>query len=603
MMLKQILNRVVNWLGIRGILILSVLTFAYLSLVVLFLYEGYHTNIDIYAIIIILSIPLAVILIRIAYLIYNLLKKESGSKITIKLTMYIILLTMIPSIILLFTTSSFLEKVYMQSNPVNLQNDINNVIELFDSSIREKARSWKVKYYMKKIVEYYNWSHLITNSKDVPRKKWLSIKNYSNKKLDFFMVSELTTQLILRQSFISKEAPQVSIDDYINFLLSFDKDMINELGESQIDWLTKDKQIVFFIIADINYIYFGGKFISESEVLINKNLEQIAKTYAETVEVGKPQLEGLQVFIALITFPVILIAIIVSFFITRNITLPIAYLVEGTMKVASGDLTHRIPHEAGDELGLLIRSFNRMTIELRRNRNRLYQAEKIAAWREVAKRLAHEVKNPLTPVKLSAERIKRQFKNNNPNIEEIIETCTTTISSEVDRLKALINEFSEFARFPKINKREMNIDTFFKEIIDSYRQSYSHICIYLKMKSLESETDKRVQFDNKQFKQVIVNLINNAIDALNKPNGKIEVEINKIFEDGKYWCRIEISDNGMGISEEGQRQLFTPYYSTKQNGTGLGLVIVKNIIEEHGGSINFESIKGEGTTFTIDLPY
>ncbi|MEO2082789.1 MAG: ATP-binding protein [Desulfurobacteriaceae bacterium] len=213
----------------------------------------------------------------------------------------------------------------------------------------------------------------------------------------------------------------------------------------------------------------------------------------------------------------------------------------------------------------------------------LVRAKKSEAWREVAQRIAHEIKNPLTPITLNAERIRRQLKRKNPNLEEVIDRAVESILQEVEVIKRLIEEFRKFARLPLPEKRMSNLNKLIKDTLEPYE---NRIEIRYKFEDLPE-----VPVDRNLMREVFINLVENSIEA-----GATEVEVSTTTKDGKAF--IVFRDNGPGIPEEVMEKLFAPYVSTKEEGWGLGLSIVKKIVEDHGGKI----YTVDPNTFVVELP-
>ena len=227
----------------------------------------------------------------------------------------------------------------------------------------------------------------------------------------------------------------------------------------------------------------------------------------------------------------------------------------------------------------------------------LVKAQKTVAWREVARRIAHEIKNPLTPIALSAQRIQRKYSGLTKEGDQVLKECTTTIVRQVNDLKSLVNEFSNFARMPQASPTLQNLNAIIEESLILYRQSHNRI-------KFTFEPDTRIpdfHLDHEQIKRVMTNLVDNALAAIQK------------IDDGHIWIAtrldkslemviIELNDNGPGIDEKTQSRLFEPYFSTKKRGTGLGLTIVKTIINDHRGFIRVRENHLKGTCFVIELP-
>jgi two-component system, NtrC family, nitrogen regulation sensor histidine kinase NtrY len=225
----------------------------------------------------------------------------------------------------------------------------------------------------------------------------------------------------------------------------------------------------------------------------------------------------------------------------------------------------------------------------------LIRAQKVAAWREVARRLAHEIKNPLTPIQLSAERLRRHFSGSPPNARALVEECTATIVGEVESLKGLVDEFSQFARMPSPRTVPTDLAQLITDTLSLYTGLFADVAI---VESFAAGVPL-VRLDPEQIRRVIINLIDNAIEAMER-RGRIAVETQ--LDDSDRVVRIVVADDGPGIPPGEREKLFLPYYSTKRRGSGLGLAIVRRIIAEHGGSIEAGDNTPRGTRFTIELP-
>ena len=225
----------------------------------------------------------------------------------------------------------------------------------------------------------------------------------------------------------------------------------------------------------------------------------------------------------------------------------------------------------------------------------LIRAQKVAAWREVARRLAHEIKNPLTPIQLSAERLKRHFADAPSGARALVEECTTTIIGEVESLKGLVDEFSQFARMPTPRTAPTDLHA----LIASALSLYDGIFTDVEFVQQFGEELPLVRLDPEQVRRVIINVVDNAVEAVDR-KGRIVIET--AHDAPNHLVRVVIADNGPGIPPEEREKLFLPYYSTKRRGSGLGLAIVRRIIAEHGGTIDASDNEPTGTRFTIELP-
>jgi len=238
-----------------------------------------------------------------------------------------------------------------------------------------------------------------------------------------------------------------------------------------------------------------------------------------------------------------------------------------------------------------------MTAELAASRAKLAQTEKVTAWQEIARRLAHELRNPLTPIRLSAERILRRSRTDPEHVSEIVEPSVTAILTEVTRLDALLKEFAGFARLPAPQKETVALRPLVDELIATYRAAHPG----LRASADAVDPEVRVIADPAQLEQVFTNLFKNAVEAMGG-TGILTLVSNLVKKGGVSYCRVQIQDTGPGIPAELRDRVFQPYVTTKAEGTGLGLAIVERILFDHRGRVWFESEPGIGTTFFLDLP-
>jgi nitrogen fixation/metabolism regulation signal transduction histidine kinase len=230
----------------------------------------------------------------------------------------------------------------------------------------------------------------------------------------------------------------------------------------------------------------------------------------------------------------------------------------------------------------------------------LLKAQKQAAWREVARRVAHEIKNPLTPIALSAERIRRHLERGTPpdaTSLQVVQSCAETIGTAVETLRTLVNEFSTLARFPTAQPVPADINS----IVEGTLAMFNGRLDGINVQTFLSSDLPRVMADSEAIKRVLANIVDNAAEAM---NGSLvrEIQISTALLSNREAVEIAISDTGHGVTQELKERLFLPYFSTKKRGTGLGLAIVSRIIEDHHGSIRVEENRPVGTRFVIELP-
>jgi len=318
----------------------------------------------------------------------------------------------------------------------------------------------------------------------------------------------------------------------------------------------------------------------------------------ETINLLRYNMRQLLLFYYAVFFlPTVLMTVIIAISFTRRITQPIVELTEATRRVAEGDFSIQILSHRNDELGLLVRSFNAMVQDLEKSRDALVKNEKISIWQNMAQQLAHEIKNPLTPIKLSAERVLRRWRNDPDNVGEIIENSMMAIIQETEGLSTLLNEFRTLSKPMEPSQSRTGLREPLEEAVNAYSSSYPGV----KFDIEHVGTGVSLKIDKNRFSQILTNLVINAIDAMSG-KGTIEIRSDLVKKREVCYCRISVKDSGKGIGLQESRLIFTPYYTTKESGTGLGLPIVERIVNDHGGAIWFDSAEGMGTTFYIDLP-
>jgi two-component system nitrogen regulation sensor histidine kinase NtrY len=228
------------------------------------------------------------------------------------------------------------------------------------------------------------------------------------------------------------------------------------------------------------------------------------------------------------------------------------------------------------------------------------RAQRMAAWREVARRIAHEIKNPLTPIQLSAQRIRRRFRERfagRPEDAQIFDECVDTIESHVDGLKVLVNEFSQFARLPAARPKPDDLNQLVQEAVSSYAGKEGVHFV--------TELDAGlplVDLDRDQLRRLLGNLLENACAAVGGTGRPGEVQVRTVHDAPLQAARVEVADNGVGIPPGDRRRIFEPYFSTKEHGTGLGLAIVSRIVADHHGYVRVHANRPHGTRFIVELP-
>ncbi|WP_148868649.1 sensor histidine kinase [Tenacibaculum adriaticum] len=314
---------------------------------------------------------------------------------------------------------------------------------------------------------------------------------------------------------------------------------------------------------------------------------------AQDNEEQKTELREFMLRLLLVYLLMLLIAIALAYFLSSYITRSIQTISEKIKETRLNKRNEKITLDsASSEINSLVDAYNNMIDQLEDSAVKLAQSEREQAWREMAKQVAHEIKNPLTPMRLSVQSFHRKFDPKDPEVREKMTEYSDTLIQQIDVMSSIASAFSDFAKMPSQRKEELDVVDVVKHALDIFHEDYIHY--YPQEKELYANLDKT------QLIRVITNLVKNAIQAIkiNEKNPKIEV---KVASEGNNVV-ITVSDNGKGISDKNKELIFEPKFTTKSSGMGLGLPMIKNIIEAYNGTISFTSTEGIGTVFTIILP-
>jgi signal transduction histidine kinase len=293
----------------------------------------------------------------------------------------------------------------------------------------------------------------------------------------------------------------------------------------------------------------------------------------------------------------VLIGILLSGWLGTRITRPVQQLAEAARSVSAGNLDVRLDVPSGDELGDLADAFDHMTRDLLDHRDRLLQAERVAAWRELARRLAHELKNPLFPLQLTVENLVRAREVAPDQFDEVFRESTSTLLQELANMKAIIGRFSDFSKMPSPQLRPLQMNEVAAQVARLVEPQTGRATEKISAVLDLAPDLPLVAADSDLLYRVVQNLALNAIDAMPK-GGTLTL---RTRTDGRA-VRLDVADTGEGLAREECERLFTPYYTTKQHGTGLGLAIVQSIVSDHHGKVWVDSDPGRGATFHIELP-
>lgn len=424
---------------------------------------------------------------------------------------------------------------------------------------------------------------LMTDDTDL--EKVIGTYKNSNLKIIFFKTTDGTLQVT------ENEQPMIKIDNFK--LHKFYKtsetpgirtDRIEINGNDIISGMFRFRDLMVVVYVPIS-----------DEFKSTEDLFKKAREDYRAIENQKEYFEsGAGSFLMFISIIIVGIAYLISLYISGNITSPVLELSSASKQIAMGNNKLFIEKKSDDELGILVEAFNSMAKQLDENQKFMFQKQKLEAWNEMARKLVHEIKNPLTPIRLSAERMRKLVKEDNPNMNNAVITGSETIIAEVNSLLKLVSEFNNFARLP-VKKAELsNLNKLIEESILLF---HGYDKVVFSFNRDEGLSD--ILIDRGLVRQALNNIISNSIQAFCE-NGLIEI-ITGIDDSGNYQI-IKIKDNGPGIKSGDIEKIFEPGFTLKKTGTGLGLAIVEKIMFEHDGKIFCSSIEGQGAEFVLMFP-
>ncbi len=304
--------------------------------------------------------------------------------------------------------------------------------------------------------------------------------------------------------------------------------------------------------------------------------------------------EELVEFLVFISVFFVALVLVLARAMGRMIITPVNKLVAGTREVGLGNLDIAVEHRSRDEMKTLVDGFNAMIKDLKRHQQEIADLSKKVVWSEVAQKVAHEIKNPLTPIQLSAEHLLRVYADGRGDFAKALKESTSYIIGEVENLRRIAQEFLELSKTTTLKKEVFDLQESVQEIVSPYQNM---LAARIRFRVVREGQDFRLEADPAKIKIAFRNLFINAVEAI---RGRGEIEVRLVAEDGEL--RLTVKDSGIGMDKDLLERVFDPYFSTKDSGTGLGLPIARKIIEDHGGTIQAESAAGKGTRITITLP-
>jgi nitrogen fixation/metabolism regulation signal transduction histidine kinase len=281
---------------------------------------------------------------------------------------------------------------------------------------------------------------------------------------------------------------------------------------------------------------------------------------------------------------------------SRRISGPLRALTAATRRIADGDFGARVVTTNRDEILALVESFNQMASDLESQRHDLERSNRLAAWAEMARQVAHEVKNPLTPIQLSAEHLRRVYKDETVDFDATLSSCVETILKQVRTLRGIVTEFSAFVRPPEATLVAQDLGEVARSVLAPYT---AHLAPTISVVLDVPDHLPRAMMDRRLVERALVNLVENALQAVHE-GGTVSIVLGA--DDGSGRVSAEVADSGPGMEPETRERAFEPFFSTKSNGSGLGLALVKKIAEDHGGGVSIDSRLGKGTRVRLWLP-
>jgi len=662
-------------------------------------------------------------------LLFERKKSIMGAKLRTKLVLAFVTLSLLPTVILFFVSVQFISSSIEYWFSLQIERSLKTSLEVgqdYYKGIADESLSFG--NVLSRVISYEGFL--------IPSRKEALAKFSDEKRKEFGLTSlqifskDLNLEAMAKDHRIDLTAFKGPGNDNLRNAIEKGTDSYTiqssphgdlVIGMVPVFSRTESKAVVGLVVTSK---FVPGAFVNRLQA-ISKGVQE----YRQLKMLRTPILASHMITLSIVTLLIIFSSVWFGFYLSREITVPIKELAEGTHRIASGDYNFFIDLETKDEMGMLVNSFNKMTMDLKTSKNRLEaankelvasnleleqrrlymeivlanvaagvisadahgriltinksaermldirageiigknykevlskdyckivddflgdeglvrkgytdkqirlsagnrrltvlvslnvlrddrgiylglvavledlseieKAQRMAAWREVARRIAHEVKNPLTPIQLSAQRLKKRYGKMLDNGETgVFNECTGMIITQVEELKRLVNEFSNFARLPAANPVPSDIAKIIQEAISLYSEAHKDVRFAFK----QSKNVPIFNLDGEQIRRVMINLFDNAIEALDG-NGEVVVELH--YDHVLKMVRIEVIDNGKGISPENKTRLFEPYFSTKKQGTGLGLAIVSTIVSDHNGFIRVKDNTPRGTRFIIELP-
>ncbi|OHD05846.1 MAG: hypothetical protein A2086_14790 [Spirochaetes bacterium GWD1_27_9] len=538
---------------------------------------------------VILSVSLLVIIILFFLNIgISVIKKEFGARMRLKITLFFVFVSLLPIFPFVQIGTKFIESSMNIWFSKNLGFALNLSEEIVVTYYSEK-KELLVKYVdeLNKLIKEKKINSFIDYLEEFIQKN--NIKNISL----WTEKGEIIEQFGENIFDFEIQPKRIKLEEEVHLLVNKEGIFPLETKTGSIyliipsKILNNDKKLIGFLNIGIT--------ISPYYLKATNEIENALKIYNTTSLYKDFFTRGFSILFITIIFPIILIVLIISLFLTKELLEPIESLSMATQRVASGDYNFQISSSFNDEFTFLSKSFNSMINDLEVSREKLQQKEKIATWGEIAKQLAHEIKNPLTPIRLSSERILRRFEEGNKDFKEILQKGIKTIITEVENMDRMLSEFENFARLPVLRKEKGDVVRIIEDVVDLFSVNKNDV----KLNFLPIKRDYQILRDELQLKSAFVNILKNLIE--NTENKEtIEIFIDDKEVGFKKYLVIVFKNKNESKEINELEDIFVPYFSTKENNKKLETIIAQRIITEHEGRINFLD-KKRNSCF-IELP-
>jgi len=516
-------------------------------------------------------------------------KKKLGSKVNLKYILYFSSTTLLPSIIIAVFSLILFNVGLQRYFDDKMKSIVNNSAELAKSYVEQTRNSIEADILLM-VLDVNNQSALYYENP----KRFLNllISQRLLRRLDEVHLLDSSANIIMSNI----------VDPSINFVPPTEEAFGRSLDGKPVRILDPSTNRTSALVKLNNFIDTYLYIVRFMDPKVINYLQQTGEAVSFYFSVQESK-TGIKITFGIIYLLVVTLFLFLSIIISINfasrLTVPIINLIGASEKISSGDLNAKVPKiDTDDELKKLNENFNSMIDKLKKQQEKLLMSERHMAWENVARKLAHEIKNPLTPIQLSIDRIREKYltKSNDNNFSNYLDTIT----KQINDIELLINEFSDFARLPKPIFKKINLNKLISRSINLLELSETDI----KFNLSQEKSSLQINGDEEQLNRVFLNLFKNSIESISEKKikntdfkGKITVDI----EDDSDYIYVTIADNGVGFEQVDKTKMITPYFTTKKKGTGLGLAIVTKTISDHNYSILFDSVK-DGAKVEITIP-